>query len=70
MRRDRRRIGGGGPYPTGSLTRNLITLAVLTGIPMSEWVEYGESGIATAWQVIRSLRGGDGGNDDGRVMSG
>lgn len=45
----------------------MITLAVLTGVPMDQWVEWGEEAIVTAWDVLRGRGRQD---DEGRQMSG
>lgn len=34
------------------MTRNLVALAMETGIPMSEWERAGERVIATAWDLL------------------
>lgn len=57
----------------------MITLAVVTGIPVSEWAKEGARGIATAFEVWEEIHIPDKANDasrdeksssDGRQYSG
>lgn len=44
----------------------MITLAVRTGIPMSEWLEWGDRAVQTAFDVLAA----DAGGPDDLPMSG
>ena len=50
----------------------MIQLALVTGIPASEWAREGSRGIATAWAVLEEMhkQAGKSGNADGVQYSG
>lgn len=50
--RARLRGRGRGPYPTGSLNRSLVFLALRSGIAPSVWADEGEAAIVTAFELL------------------